>query len=37
MGEIDKLLMMSMLESLFNDNLIDINVYNKARADIEKL
>ena len=37
MGQIDKLLMISMLESLFNNNLIDVNAYNKARAEIEKL
>lgn len=37
MKDTDKMIMLAMLESLFNGNLIDVNVYEKARADVEKL
>ena len=37
MKDTDKMIMLAMLESLFNGSLIDVNVYEKARADVEKL
>ena len=35
--EIEKRLLTSMLDSLYKNNHIDINVYKKVKADIKKL
>lgn len=34
--EIKDKLMIAMLESLYNNKMIDINVYKKVKAEIEK-
>lgn len=31
-----KILMLAMLENLYRNKLIDINIYNKVKAEIEK-
>lgn len=37
MGDKEKILALAMLERLFNHDLIDINTYEKARAELERL